>query len=138
MFMKKTIKTLIVALSVFSANVCTFAAPPLTTIQKAKAMVEEARYQLPVQMHYNLLWTQVDYDSKTYSLVYQYYYTVPIIKPSNESINEAKLGIIHFLKANPYSEETQFIKAGMSFHYKYYSLEGKFLYAIRITSADIK
>lgn len=138
MFMKKTIKTLIVALSVFSANVCTFAAPPLATIQKAKAMVEEARYQLPVQMNYNLLWTQVDYDSKTYSLVYQYYYTVPITKPSNESINEAKLSAIHFLKANPYSEEIQFIKAGMSFHYKYYSLEGKFLYAIRITSADIK
>ena len=138
MIMKKIIKTLVVALSVFSASVCTFAAPPLTTIQKAKAMVEEARYQLPVQANYNLLWTQVDYDSKTYSLVYKYYYTVPITKPSNEAINEAKLSIIHLLKANPSSEDTQFIKAGMSFHYKYYSLEGKFLYAIRITSADIK
>lgn len=136
--MKKQCKALIVALSVFSASVCTFAAPPLATIQKAKAMVEEARYQLPVQVNYGLLWNQIDYDSKTYSLVYQYYFTVPATKPTSDAIKEAKMGIIHFLKANPNSEDVQFLKAGMSFYYKYYSLDGDFLYAVRITPNDIK
>lgn len=128
---------LVAALLIVSANFA-FAAPPLSMIQKAKDMVEDARYQLPVSVGNGLMLTNVSYDSKTYTLVYRYHYTFPVSKPSNEAIKESKLGVVHLLKANPNSEDMQFLKSGITFHYNYYSENGTFLYAVKITPSDIK
>ncbi len=82
--------------------------------------------------------TQVIYDSKTYSLVYSYHFTVPAIKPTSESINEIRTGLIHMFKANPNSEEMKYLKSGITFHYNYYSQDGDFLYSIKLTPDDFK
>lgn len=136
--MKNLVKAIVFALFILSANISAFAIPPLSTIQKVKEQVENVRYQLPAQAGYGLMLTQVSYDSQKYTIVYRYHYTVPAVKPTQEAIQEAKLGIIHMLKANPNSEDMQFIKAGITFHYNYYNEDGTFLYAIKITPQDVK
>lgn len=97
--------TLFVTLFLFLGTAYVNAAPSLATIQKAKAVVENARYQLPIEAGYGLVF---------------------------------KLGIIHMLKANPNSEDMQLLKGGITFHYNYYSIDGDFIYAMKITPADIK
>lgn len=135
--MKKFIIALltIVALGI---NTPAFAVPPLSLIQKAKDQVEAARYQLPVQVGYGLTLTKLSYDSQTYTIVYRYHYNMYVEKPTPEAIKEAKLGIIHMFKANPNAEDYKFVKGGITFHYNYYTEDGSFLYAIKITSADLK
>ena len=119
-------------------SISAFAAPPLSIIQKAKGQVENARYYLPAQAGYGLMLTQVDYDSKTYTMVYRYHYTMYAEKPSAAAIKEVKQGMIHLIKANPQSDDMQFLQAGITFHYNYYSENGTFLYAVKITPSDIK
>lgn len=135
--MKKFILSTI-ALLVLATSTQILAAPPLSTIQKVKEQVENIRYQLPVQAGYGLMLTQVSYDSQKYTIVYRYHYAIPVEKPTAEAVKEAKLGIVHMLKANPNSEDMQFLKAGITFHYNYYTEAGSFLYAIKITPADVK
>ncbi len=137
LYMNKFIISLITAFAL-GAGVPVFGAPPLSVIQKAKEQVEAARYQLPVQAGYGLTLTQVSYDSQTYTIVYRYHYNMYVEKPTPEAIKEAKLGIVHMMKANPNSEDYQFVKSGISFHYNYYTENGQFLYAIKIISADLK
>ena len=136
--MNRLIKTITLMLMIVGANISIFAVPPLSSIQKAKETVENARYQLPIQVSYGLMLTQVSYDSTNYTLVYRYHYIIPVAKPSNEAIKESKLGIIHMLKANPNSEDMQLLKAGITFHYNYYSEDGTFLYAIKLSASDFK
>ena len=136
--MKKNLRVLIVILIILVGNISICAAPPLAAIQKAKNLVENARYQLPVEAGYGLVLTQVSYDSKTYTLVYRYHYTIPVAKPTTQAIYESKQGIIHLLKANPNSEDMQILKSGISFHYNYYDMDGNFLWAVKITPADVK
>ena len=136
--MKNFFKAIILVLFFASTSSQVSAAPPLSIIKKAKDMVERVRYELPAEISPYMLLTQLSYDSKTYTLVYRYHCTVPVTKPTPESIKEAKLGVIHMLKANPQSEDMLFVKSGISFHYNYYSEDGKFLYAVKITPADIK
>ena len=59
-------------------------------------------------------------------------------KLTAQSVKEVKQGVIHFLKANPDSDDMQFLKSGISYIYNYYKLDGTFLIALRITSADIE
>lgn len=136
--MKTSLKTLVIAFMLVCANVCAVAAPPLSIVQKAKAMVEDARYQLPVEMGNGLTLYQLSYNSGTYSLVYRYYYSMEVTKPSSEAIKETKLGLIHLLKANPNSQDMMYLKNGITFHYNYYNPDGTFVYAMKITPADIK
>lgn len=131
------IKTFNIAIILICASVTALAAPPLATIQEAKDMVEAARYQLPVDLGNGMTLSQLDYDSKTYSLVYRYHYYIPAEKPSLEAINETKQGLIHFIKAQPNSEDMRFLKDGISFHYNYYASDGTFVYDLRITPEDI-
>lgn len=135
--MRKFTISLITAFAL-GAGVPVFGAPPLSVIQKVKEQVEAARYKLPVQAGYGLTLTQVSYDSKTYTMVYRYHYNMHVEKPTSEAIKEAKLGVVHLIKANPNSEEYKFVKSGISFHYNYYTENGQFLYAVKITSADLK
>ncbi len=114
------------------------AAPSLAIIQKAKGVVETARYELPVEIAPGLTLTQVSYNSEKYTLVYRYHFTVYVEKPNADAIKEAKLALVHMLKANPNSDEMQLIKGGITFHYNYYSENGTFLYAVKITPADVK
>lgn len=132
------IKILCLTIMLISISVAAIAAPPLATIQKAKNMVENARYQLPADVGNGMTLSQVNYDSKTYTLVYRYHYYVPSHKPTLDAINETKQGIVHLLKAQPYCDEMTFLKDGITFHYNYYSSDGTFLYAVKITPADIK
>ena len=136
--MNTKLKCLILALMFSCAGISVNAAPPLSYIQKAKNIVEEARFQLPVEAGYGLTLTQVQYDSKTYSLVYRYHYTIPVQKPDANSIKERKMSVVHLLKANPATEDMQLLKNGISFHYNYYSQDGTFMYAIKITPEDVK
>lgn len=136
--MKSFVRILLVALLIISANISAFAAPPLSTIQKVKEQVESVRYQLPAQAGYGLMLTQVSYDSQKYTIVYRYHFVIPVEKPSTEAIKEARLSMIHMLKANPNSEDMQFLKDGITFHYNYYNEDGTFLYAIKITPQDVK
>ncbi len=129
---KNFIVTFLVALFILFGAGHSYAAPTLATIQKAKAVVETARYQLPVQISPAIMLTQVSYDSEKYTLVYRYHFTVAATKPTAEAIKESKLGIIHIFKANPESGDTQLLKGGITFHYNYYSEDGTFLYAIKI------
>lgn len=135
--MKKFIISLITAFAL-GAGVPAFGTPPLSVIQKVKEQVEAVRYQLPVQAGYGLTLTQVSYDSQTYTIVYRYYFNTYVEKPTPEAINEAKLGIVHMMKANPSSEDYQFVKGGITFQYNYYTESGSFLYTIKITPADLK
>lgn len=135
--MKKFIISLSTALLI-AASSSIFAAPPLSAIQKAKNQVESVRDQLPIQVSNGLILTQVSYDSKTYTMVFRYYYTIPVTKPTATAIKETKLSMIHLLKANPNSEDMQILKSGISFHYNYYTEDGTFLYAVKITPSDIK
>lgn len=127
-----------VAIIIMAANATVQAAPPLDAIRKVKAMVEDARYQLPADAGYGLMLTQVNYDSKTYTIIYRYHYINPTQKPSPSTISEVKKGLIHMLKANPNSEDMQLLKAGFTFHYNYYNPDGSFLYANKITPADVR
>ncbi|MBD5232156.1 MAG: hypothetical protein HDS66_08420 [Bacteroidales bacterium] len=136
--MKNVIRAMLIALAFAVATISANASPTLATIQKAKDVVEAARYQLPAEAGYGLMLTQVSYDSNKYTLVYRYYATMPATKPTAEAINEIKQAIIHMVKAQPNSEEMQLLKGGISFHYNYYTTEGTFLYAIKITPADVK
>ena len=136
--MKKTIKLLVVALLMFCTNVSVFAAPSLAAIKKVKAEVENVRYKLPIDMGNGLTLTQMAYDSQNYTIVYRYHYSVPVTKPSANTIKESKLAVIHMLKANPNSEDYIYLKEGFTYHYNYYTMDGDFLYAIKITPQDIK
>lgn len=136
--MNRIIRILIVAILLLSANIRLNAVPPLATIQKAKEAVENARYVLPMQAGNGIILTQVDYDSKTYSLVYRYHYTVPVEVPSKGTINETKKGMIHLTKANPDSEEMMLLNDGITFDYNYYSEDGTFLFSVKITPDDVK
>lgn len=136
MMLKKLIHTLIAALFILSADVCLLAAPPAATIQKAKTMIEQARQHLPIK-GYGISLTEVSYDSSTYTLVYRYDYTLPVTKPTPASIKETKIGLVHLMKAKPDSEEMQYLKAGIAFHYKYYSEDGNFLFEVKITPEDV-
>lgn len=120
-----------------STHLCALGAPTLSMINKAKAIVEEARYQLPIESG-GMTLTQVSFDSKSYSLIYRYYFLFPMEKPSNEVLKERKLGAIHTLKGNPGTGELEMLKGGISFWYNYYNPDGTFLYAIKITPADIR
>ena len=113
------------------------AAPTLAIINKAKAIVEEARYQLPTQIN-GMTLTQVSFDSKTNSLVYRWYMPIEMEKPSAEMIKERKQAIVHLIKGNPDIEDSQLIKGGISFWYNYYNPDGTFLYAVKVTPADIR
>ena len=136
--MKNLIRTIIVALFIVSTNICLSAQPPLETVQKAKTMVENARPQLPFPGGYGLLLTELSYDSKTYSLVYRYRYTVPATKPTNKAIKESKQSLILLLKSHPDSEDMKFLKDGITYYYNYYSQQGDFLFAVKITPDAIK
>jgi hypothetical protein len=136
--MKRLIRLLIVGAIAIAAGLNVNAAPPSPVIQKAKATVENARYILPAEAGYGIMLTQVNYDSKTYTLVYRYHFTIPATKPTANAINETKQGVVHMLKAQPNSEEMQLLKGGITFHYNYYTTEGTFLYAIKITPSDVK
>lgn len=136
--MKQILRILFTSILIMVASINIYAAPPLSAIQKAKTVVEDARYQLPVEIGNGLILTQVSYDSKSYTLVYRYHYAVIVTKPSSNTINEVKQGMIHLLKAHPDSDEMQILKSGISFHYNYYNDDGTFLYAVKITPSDIK
>lgn len=137
--MHKFIKFLLVGALVFFSSASIPAAPPTAMVQRAKTLAENVRYQLPAQIMYGISLTKVVYDSKTSSLVYDYHYTLPIQKKlTAQSVKEVKQGVIHFLKANPDSDDMQFLKSGISYIYNYYKLDGTFLIALRITSADIE
>lgn len=136
--MKKLIRAIVIALFVISASANVLAIPPAASIQKVKQSVESLRYQLPIDIGYGLNLTQVSYDSQRYTLVYRYQYTMYVEKPSNDAIWEAKQSMIHMAKINPNSEEMQLLRDGFTFHYNYYSMGGEFLYAIKITYADVR
>lgn len=57
MKIKNSISLIVIAIVALVANVSVNAAPPLSTIQKAKAVVEDARYQLPLEAGYGLVLT---------------------------------------------------------------------------------
>lgn len=136
--MNKFIKSLVFALMMICASTVALAVPPAATIQKAKNMVESAQYQLPAQAGYGIMLTQVKYDSSSYSLVYRYQYTAQVPQPTANAINEAKQAMIHFVKANPNSEDMQFLKDGITFHYNYYNADGSYMYTIKIRPSDVK
>lgn len=120
------------------ANVTAIATPPLNIIRVAKQQVENARYQLPLDIGNGLALTQLSYDSSKYTLVYRYHYYIPVVRPSNTIIRERKLGLIHLLKSDPNSQEMQLLTSGITFHYNYYTEDGEFLFAIKITPQDVK
>ena len=136
--MKKLKRTIAVAAVIIATNLSTFAAPPASVIQKVKSQVETMSYYLPSEAGYGLTLTQVRYDSSTYSIVYKYQYYLPVNTPTKAAIAEVKQGMIHMLKANPNAEDMQFIKSGITFHYRYYSSDGEFLYSIKITPSDVR
>ena len=136
--MNKFIKSLVFALMMICASTVALAVPPAATIQKAKNVAESAQYQLPMQVYQGLMVTQIKYDSSSYSLVYRYQFTVQIPQPSTDAINEAKLAMIHLVKANPNSEDAQLIKNGITFQYNYYNADGSYIYTIKIRPSDIK
>lgn len=135
--MKLSMKLWIVAiLMVVSGSL--WAAPPLASIQRAKAIEEEARWQLPMESGFGLTMTSVEFDSQSNTLEYTYYYSFPVDVPSPESIQERRQATIHLLKANPQSEDYQLCKSGISYRYIYFSEDGDYLFESSISPDDLR
>ncbi len=136
--MKKLIRLLAVAVAIFVASIHAMAAPPAFAIQKAKAAVEEMRYKLPLEGSPGIIWFQMSYDNQKYTIVYRYQYTIPVAIPKEAEVRERKNNVIQLLKAMPECTDTEIIRAGITYHYNYYDEDGNFLYAFKITPADLK
>ncbi|MBD5352428.1 MAG: hypothetical protein HDR86_06335 [Bacteroides sp.] len=118
---------------------CTSSTPSTDAIKKAKEVVESAQYQVPVNMGNGLILDRVSFDTKTYTLVYDYHYTLPVNSPSEEAIKERKQAIIHLIKSQPSSAEMDLLKSGISMRYNYYTENGGYLlYSVTLTQKDLK
>ena len=112
--------------------------PSQAIINLVKSDIQQAQYQLPVQSDYCLEITKIWYIPESYTVAYKYVYCMNIEKPSNNAIYEMKQSVVHMLKAQPNSKDMTYLTNGITFHYNYYNPDGTFLYAVKITPADVK